>query len=131
MNTASSASMRLTALVSCSFMTRGQSFSIFLSSVSIAALSGVGAGIAFVLVETVGCGAAQLNCANANSAATNDSVTTDKSLFITRLLLAGKEFLSSRCHIDFYAKFAGESIAIWPGSGPKLPGPRKMLTCDY
>src|SRR2546430_6619377 len=118
MNTASSASMRLTALASCSFMMRGQSFSILVSAVSIAALSDVGSGIGmFVLVEVVGCGPAQPNCAKANSAATSDSVTTKRNLFISRLLLAWKVFLSFRYHNDFYAKFDGESIAIWPASG--------------
>src|SRR6266481_3848223 len=88
MNTASSASTRLTVLASCSFMMRGQSFSICWSSGSIAAVSGVGAGIAmFVLDEVVGWGPAQPNCAPANSAATSDGVTTNKNLFINRILL--------------------------------------------
>src|SRR5436309_7839043 len=128
MNTASSASKRLTAPASWSFNTRGQSFSIFVSSVSIAALSGVGSAIAmFVLVEVVGCGPAQPNCAKANNAATSDSVTTNRNLFITRLLLAWKESLSCRYHNDFYAKFDGESIAIWPAPGCQTTGPSENV----
>src|SRR5260370_4857275 len=109
----SSASTRRIASPSCSFRTRAKSFSIRSNSLSIAALSGVGSEIAmFVLVEVAGCGPAQPNCAKANSAATSDSVTTDKNLFINRLLLAGQLFLSCRSHNDFYAKFHGMSIAI-------------------
>src|SRR5712692_6386891 len=126
MKTASSASIRFTVATSCSLIMRGQSFSIFLSSVSIAVLSGVGAGVdIFALVEVVACGPAQPDCAKANSAATSDKVTSSKNLFMTRLLLAGKEFLSCRYHNDFYAKFDGESIAIWPKPAAKLPGFRK------
>src|SRR5260370_34891473 len=106
MKTASSASIRFTMAASCSLIMRGQSFSTFLGSVSICVLSGVGAGVAgFALVEVVGCGPAQPDCAKASSAPTSDKLTTSKNLFITRLLLAWKEFLSCRYHNDFYAKF--------------------------
>src|SRR6266436_4601296 len=128
MNTASSASMRLTALASCSFMMRGQSFSIFLSSVSIDALSGVGAGVAmFTFVEVAGCGPAQPNCATANIAATNARVTTAKSLFINLLLLAWKEFLSCGYHNDFYDKFDRESIEIWRAPGGQSAGTSESI----
>jgi hypothetical protein len=68
---------------SCSLIIRGQSFSILVSSASIAVLSGVGSGVAILTALVfVFCGLAQPNCENTMSAVAT-SVATEKYFFIT------------------------------------------------
>src|ERR1700704_1709229 len=81
----SSASIRRTAAASCSLIIRGQSFSILVSSASIAARSGVGSGVAILIVLVfVFCGLAQPNWENARRAVATARTTTEKYLFMTR-----------------------------------------------
>ncbi len=89
-STMSSASTSRTASTSLSLRTRGQSFSILINSASIAALSGVGAGVAMLaLVDAelvLFCGV-QPNCKNATTAVTRARKASVGNFFMNRYLL--------------------------------------------
>src|SRR5215510_6205413 len=108
----SSASTRCTAALSCSLTTRGQSFSIRVSSASIAALSGVGAGVATVTVEgafAFGWAAQPNNPSTQNPLAT--TITKVEIFFITRTPLNNPKPCQTIVSSSANRKWSQQSLA--------------------